>query len=82
MENFLFTDGTNGVKEVQSADELQRLIDASPDKNAIRIWVFNTSEWLSYADFTRLYPALPKLRTTQARTNGVYVPETALVVGK
>jgi hypothetical protein len=51
MEKYLFADGTGGVREVQSGEELNTLIQAAPRTDKIRIWVFNTHEWISYADF-------------------------------
>jgi hypothetical protein len=51
MEKYLFTDGTNGVREVQSKDELIKLIQTSTDRSMIRIWLFNTNEWITYAEF-------------------------------
>ena len=53
MEKYLFTDGTSGVKEVQSTDELKTLVQASNDPSKIRIWKFNTSEWMSFSDFSK-----------------------------
>lgn len=53
MEKYLFTDGTSGVKEVQSAEELRTLVQASNDPAAVRIWKFNTSEWISLADLSK-----------------------------
>ena len=53
MEKYLFTDGTNVVREVQSKEELQSLIRASGDPGKIRIWVFSTSEWISFAEFSK-----------------------------
>src|SRR5262249_47891226 len=53
MEKYLFTDGTSGVKEVQSADELKTLVQACNDPAAIRIWKFNTSEWITLADLAK-----------------------------
>ncbi len=53
MKKYLFTDGTNGVKEVQSADELKTLVQASNDPAKIRIWKFNTSEWITLADLAK-----------------------------
>ena len=52
MVKYLFTDG-EGVKEVQSAEELQLLVDESRQPARIRIWVFNTNEWVSYANFKK-----------------------------
>ncbi len=56
MEKYLFTDGTNVVREVQSRAELQNLIQAAGDPGKVRIWLFNTSEWVSYADLSKLLP--------------------------
>jgi hypothetical protein len=53
MEKYLFTDGTNAVREVQSGEELQTLIQSSGDPGKIRIWVFSTSEWVTYAEFSK-----------------------------
>jgi hypothetical protein len=54
MVKYLFTDGTSGVKEVQSQEELQSLIAASTRQDKIRIWIFNTSEWVSYSAFSKI----------------------------
>src|SRR5436190_19373270 len=51
MDKYLFTDG-NGVKEVQSKEELQALTAAANKPELIRIWAFNTNEWISYSRFT------------------------------
>ena len=53
MEKYLFTDGTNVVREVQSKEELHTLIHASGDSGKIRIWIFSTSEWISSAEFSK-----------------------------
>ena len=53
MEKYLFTDGTNAVREVQSGEELQTLIQSSGDPGKIRIWVFSTSEWITYTEFSK-----------------------------
>lgn len=53
MEKYLFTDGTNVVREVQSKEELQSLMQASGDTGKIRIWFFSTSEWVSFAEFSK-----------------------------
>jgi hypothetical protein len=57
MEKFLFTDGTTTVKEVHSPQELQALVEAASRPDAIRIWIFSTNEWLSYAAFLRRRPS-------------------------
>jgi hypothetical protein len=53
MEKYLFADGTGGVREVHSKVELDQLIQSAPRPEMIRIWVFNTPEWLSYTDFKK-----------------------------
>jgi len=52
MIKYLFTDGTSGVKEVQSQEELASLVRSATHPDKIRIWVFNTHQWISYADFS------------------------------
>jgi hypothetical protein len=41
------------VKEVHSQEELQTLIANSAQADRIRIWVFNSSEWISYDSFKK-----------------------------
>lgn len=53
MEKYLFTDGTNVLREVETNEELQTLIQSSADPAKIRIWIFNTNEWISLADFNK-----------------------------
>ncbi len=60
MEKYLFTDGTNGVREVQTKEELNTLIQAVADRSKIRIWVFSTNEWISYAEFSKT-PAINRV---------------------
>jgi hypothetical protein len=51
MEKYLFTDGTNVIREVESDEELQSCIQAASEPAKVRIWIFHTSEWISLADF-------------------------------
>jgi hypothetical protein len=53
MDKFLFTDGTNGVREVDSQAALQALIESSAQPEKIRIWLFSTNEWITYAAFLK-----------------------------
>jgi hypothetical protein len=53
MKKYLFTDGTNVIREVQSEEELQSLIQSSGDPGKIRIWIFNTNEWVTHAEFNK-----------------------------
>ena len=56
MQRYLFTDGENAVQEVESDQALHSLINLTADTAAIRIWVFNTREWISYAAFIKQRP--------------------------
>ncbi|MFI5130987.1 MAG: hypothetical protein ACHQFX_13380 [Chitinophagales bacterium] len=53
MEKYLFTDGTNVIREVESREELQSLIQSSAEPAKVRIWIFNSNEWISVADFNK-----------------------------
>ncbi len=57
MKKYLFTDGTSGVKEAQSQEELENFIDASANSAIIRIWLFSSSEWITYTSFRKQHPA-------------------------
>ncbi|MDP4261494.1 MAG: hypothetical protein Q8941_03075 [Bacteroidota bacterium] len=59
MEKYLFRDGTNVTREVESRKELQSLIQSCPDTGKIRIWLFNTSEWITLADFNKRFTVIP-----------------------
>ncbi len=58
MKKFLFTDGTNGVIEVQCREELETLIESAGQPDKIRIWLFNSNEWINYAAFRKQQPIL------------------------
>ena len=60
MDKFLFTDGMNGVREVQSQQELQILIESAEQKDKIRIWLFSSNEWISYPAFSKQVPSINK----------------------
>jgi hypothetical protein len=66
MEKYLFRDGTNVTREVESKKELLSLIQSSPDPGTIRIWIFNTSEWLTLADFNKRFATAPAANTITA----------------
>lgn len=53
MEKYLFTDGTNVIREVESREELQSLIQSAAEPAKVRIWIFSTSEWITVADFNK-----------------------------
>jgi hypothetical protein len=57
MDRFLFTDGTNGVREAQSKEELENWIVAAAQPGQIKIWLFSSNEWISYAAYRKLIPA-------------------------
>lgn len=81
MEKYLFTDGTNVVREVQSEEELQKLIQSSGDAGKIRIWVFNTNEWITYTDFSKKFilktSSLKKSVNNVEKTEPVVPPKRA-----
>ena len=54
MEKYLFTDGTNVIREVESEKELQTLIESSSNSDKIRIWMFNSSEWITLNAYYKL----------------------------
>ena len=66
MEKYLFTDGTNGIREAHSKEELHSFIQSTGDPEKIRIWIFSTSEWISYTDFSKRSVAkvIPFKKTT------------------
>ena len=57
MDKFLFTDGTNEVREVQSQDELENLIQSAAQPDKIRIWLFSSNEWINFAAYRKQVPA-------------------------
>ncbi len=73
MNKYLFTDGINGVKELQSQEELQTQVEAAPYPDKIRIWIFNSNEWLSYTAFRKKYPFIAKkeIAVTSFSTAGI-----------
>lgn len=56
MEKYLFTDGTNGTREVISREELKTLIEAAAEPEKAAIWVFSSNEWISCASFIKRNP--------------------------
>lgn len=72
MNKFLFTDGTHRVIEVHSPEELEELIEQSADTAGIKIWLFNSSGWISYAAYRKLYPAVARLPTPAADASGLH----------
>ncbi len=56
MNKFLFTDGINGVREVQSKQELEKLVASTIEKDKIRIWLFSSNEWIGFTAFCKQYP--------------------------
>lgn len=74
MKKYLFTDGTGGVKEARSLEEPEKLINASSNPADIRIWLFNSSEWLSYSSFRKQHPLLVKKEAIVAETVSAIPP--------
>ena len=60
MNKFLFTDGLNGVQQAASAEELETRIESSTEKDQIRIWIYNTNEWISVTAYRKQFPPTVK----------------------
>lgn len=58
MDKFLFTDGTNGVKEVHSREELLALVQSATHHSLIRIWPFGSNAWMTWPAFQSAYAAV------------------------
>ena len=56
MDKFLFTDGTNGVKEAHSKEELLALVQSATNKSKIRVWPFRSNAWITWPAFLSAYP--------------------------
>lgn len=56
MDKYLFTDGTNGVKEAFSSEELLSFISNAEDPDRSKVWVFGRNEWITAVDFFKQYP--------------------------
>lgn len=56
MDKYLFTDNTHEIKEACSKEELFSYINSSTDAGKVRIWIFNSNEWLTYPAFIKKYP--------------------------
>lgn len=69
MEKYLFNDGTNVIREVQSREALNALLAGVTDKEKASIWIYNTHEWMSYAAFMGAQPASEKNADRQKQTD-------------
>jgi hypothetical protein len=56
----------NGVKEVQSLEELKNLIESAEQADKIQIWQFNTNEWLRLNEFQKKNPFISKKEKTSS----------------
>ena len=65
MNKFLFTDGLNGVQETASADELETWIASSAQPARIRIWVYNSNEWIPLTAYRKQFPPAIKKQKPQ-----------------
>jgi len=80
MEKFLFSDGTHAIKEVHSSGELQSLLNQTERKESIRVWKFNSNEWLGYEEFIKMFPSFKAVKFDIGVPAYNFVPETAIVV--
>lgn len=78
----LFTNGTNGIQEVQSIEELKKLVSTTTEKDKISIWLFNSNEWISFHAFLKIFPDAFK-EVKEVSTNvAMEKPETIGLPGK
>lgn len=63
MNKYLFTDGTNGVLEVHSKNELLSLINSASDLDKARVWIFSSNEWIACSSFLKQNPDFKKLES-------------------
>jgi len=80
MEKFLFSDGAHAIKEVYSSRELRSLLDQTERKETIRIWKFNSNEWMGYEEFIKKFPSCQLVKIDKEVPAYNFVPETAIVV--
>ncbi|MGQ0740640.1 MAG: hypothetical protein ACT4OJ_16445 [Bacteroidota bacterium] len=73
MDHYLFTDGTSEVKEAHSKEELLSLINSSAAPGHIRVWAFNSNEWMDYTIFLKHNPGFSKTDTHKT-VNGAELP--------
>lgn len=72
MDKFLFTDERGEVREVQSLVELENLVEAAAQPEKIRIWLFSSNEWISYATYRKQVPATLRKEKSAIYTTGQY----------
>jgi hypothetical protein len=71
MEKYLFNDGVTGTKEVHSREELKALAEISNQPDKIKVWPFNSHEWISYSAFCRQFPMNKKEVAIAATSAGM-----------
>lgn len=69
MDKYLFNDGTNGVREAHTREELLSLINSTPEPAKARIWIFSTNEWISLPAFLALQPGIAGKEAVLLPTN-------------
>lgn len=68
MDKYLFTDGTNGVQEAFSSEELLTLLRDSTQPDKARVWIYGANEWITTADLFKKNPALKKSEPVSSAT--------------
>ena len=54
---FLFNDGSGKIIEAASKEELDYFINNSPNKDRIKIWLYHSSQWITYPEYLKTQPA-------------------------
>jgi len=73
MNKYLFTDGTSGVKELLSKEELEAAIENAASKEAVRIWIFSSNEWINCVAYRKLNPAIIKKENAVAISKDIAI---------
>lgn len=60
MNKYLFTDGTSGVQQAFSTEELLTFINAAAEPAKTKVWVFGAGEWITSGEFFRRNPGINK----------------------
>ena len=65
--------------EVQSQEELETLIESAEQSDKVRIWLFSSNEWISYAAFRKQMPPVSrKEKLVAVNSNGPVVNDELL----
>ncbi len=76
MDHYLFTDGTSEVKEAHSKEELLSLVNSAATPGSIRVWKFNTNEWLDYTVYLKQDPTFGNTGPAKLLNGSAVLPDS------